>query len=109
MFGKAEWFEPKKFGWGLRPVKWQGWVYTGAWGSAIVMPFLALLVNSGFLEALIWMAATIALLVFDVRQIRRRIPSLNSGDTTDPKDDVLYIGDDDDRLATANFDMELRR
>lgn len=110
MFGKADWFEPKKFGWGLRPVKWQGWVYTGAWASTICLPFVALLANSGIWEALIWMGSTIALLVWDVWQIRKGIPSLNGAAET-PRDDVLYIGDDEpgDRLATARFDMELRR
>ena len=29
MIGKSEWFARRKYGgWGLFPVKWQGWVYT---------------------------------------------------------------------------------
>jgi hypothetical protein len=110
MFGKPEWFEAKKIGWGLRPVTWQGWAYTGAWASAIGVPFVALLANSGFWESLVWMAASIGLLVWDVRQIRRELPGSQKADSP-PEDDVLYIGDEEpgQRLATARFDMELRR
>jgi hypothetical protein len=112
MFGNAEWFEPKKIGWGLRPVKWQGWVYTGVWGSVIVLPFLALLANSGIWESLVWMGATVGMLTWDVWHMRRGLTEPNAVvDRAEPRDDVLYIGDDEqaDRLATANFDMELRR
>ena len=27
MIAKKEWFKPRVFGWGLRPVKWEGWIY----------------------------------------------------------------------------------
>ena len=27
MIAKKEWFKPRLFGWGLRPVTWEGWVY----------------------------------------------------------------------------------
>jgi hypothetical protein len=27
MIAKKEWFKPRIFGWGLRPVTWEGWIY----------------------------------------------------------------------------------
>lgn len=27
MFGKPHGFKPRRFGWGLTPVSWQGWIY----------------------------------------------------------------------------------
>jgi hypothetical protein len=29
------WFEPKRYGWGLTPISWQGWVLTGAYVVAV--------------------------------------------------------------------------
>lgn len=37
MFGKPEWFKPRKYtGWGLTPKTWQGWVYI----AVILIPFI---------------------------------------------------------------------
>jgi hypothetical protein len=30
------WFGPKRFGWGLTPVSWEGWALTGAYIALIV-------------------------------------------------------------------------
>ena len=54
MFGKKEWFRPKTFGWGLRPVCWQGWVYAGVWTLVLIVPFIGLLTRGeevGFVGA----------------------------------------------------------
>ena len=69
MFGKPEWFAPKKFGWGLRPVAKEGWVYTGIWAAVLVVPFLLLLLIGKWPEGLIWMAFAIGVLVVDVKLI----------------------------------------
>ncbi len=39
MIAKKDWFKPRIFGWGLRPVKWEGWVYI----TVVVLLFLAAL------------------------------------------------------------------
>lgn len=69
MFGKPEWFVPKRFGWGLTPVTWQGWVYAGVWSAVLSLPFVALLLAKGWVEAVVWMAAMMVLLVIDVKFI----------------------------------------
>lgn len=102
MFGKPAWFKKKTIGWGLVPTRWQGWGYTAAWTSIIALPFIALVSRSLVWEALIWMGASIAALVFDVRRVMRAM----DGDT----DDVFVIDEDEtgSRLATRQFDMRLR-
>jgi hypothetical protein len=38
MIGRPEWFERRKYGgWGFRPKKWQGWLYT----LVMTVPFVA--------------------------------------------------------------------
>ncbi len=69
MFGKPEWFVPKRFGWGLTPVTWQGWVYTGIWAAVLSLPFVALLLTKGWVEAVVWMVVMMVLLVVDVKFI----------------------------------------
>jgi hypothetical protein len=29
------WFGPRRYGWGLTPTSWQGWVVTGAYVAAV--------------------------------------------------------------------------
>ncbi|GGB19768.1 hypothetical protein GCM10011380_06680 [Sphingomonas metalli] len=37
MTGDEEaWFAPKRFGWGYTPVRWQGWLATGAFAAIVV-------------------------------------------------------------------------
>ena len=71
MFGKPQWFRYKRVGWGLHPISWQGWAYTAAWTAVMLAPFMVLLTSRGAMEALVWLTASIALLVWDVRQIHR--------------------------------------
>ena len=104
VFGNPFWFRPKTAGWGITPVRWQGWFYAMLWAAAIAAPFLFLLWGRGAIEALLWLGASMGMLVWDVRQILRRLRG-----ATD--DDVLVI--DDSRphstdLATRNFQMRLK-
>ena len=71
MFGKAEWFAPKKFGWGLTPVTKEGWIYTGVWAGILILPFLLLLLIGKWPEGLIWLAFSIGVLILDVKLILR--------------------------------------
>jgi hypothetical protein len=107
MFGKPDWFKAKAIGWGLTPTRWQGWVYTGVWTSAIALPFVVLMSRHQVPEAMVWLTATTGALVWDVRQI---LKAMNP--TAVAKKDVFYIGDDQpdsSRLATKNFDLQVRR
>jgi hypothetical protein len=31
----ARWFAPRRYGWGLTPVSWQGWALTAAYVAAV--------------------------------------------------------------------------
>lgn len=114
MFGKPQWFVPKKFGWGLRPVTWQGWAYSLVWAAMIAAPFVLLLTRSQPLEAGVWMLASCSALFYDVYLILQQMrggpakkakPTAAEGLKT--PNDVLYIGDDAEPVATRNF--QLRR
>ncbi|MDX1944463.1 MAG: hypothetical protein SFU86_03580 [Pirellulaceae bacterium] len=74
MFGQPEWFRRKTVGWGLVPISWQGWAYTGAWGASIVAPFALLLTRQQPVEATIWMGLGLAGLLLDVRHVLQSIP-----------------------------------
>ena len=106
MFGKPEWFRDKKVGWGLVPIRWQGWVYTALWCLILAGPFLLLIARENIVGGLVWVAAMLLALVWDVRQIKRarQVPSAARA----KNDSVLYIGDDD-TLSTKNLDLHLRR
>lgn len=71
MFGKPQWFAPKKFGWGLRPVTKEGWIYAGVWCAVLILPFVGMLLSHKWLEAIIWIAAMIGFLIVDVKMILR--------------------------------------
>lgn len=116
MFGQPNWFRAKKFGWGLVPITWQGWAYTGAWVTALVVPFWGLLAQDQphVPEALTWLACGIGLLCLDVRSILKAMnPTVATASVvrSAPKDDgILYILDDSPaQLATRNYNLQLRR
>jgi len=69
MFGNPQWFRSKAIGFGLVPKSWQGWAYSVAWGSTISLPFLLLVGRHQSLEALLWLALSIAAMAHDVWQI----------------------------------------
>ena len=69
MFGKPQWFRPKRFGWGLTPITWQGWVYALVAAGLLALPFVFLVSRGQAIEAVIWLSAGIAVLVWDAKQI----------------------------------------
>jgi hypothetical protein len=115
MFGKPQWFRPKTLGWGLVPISWQGWVYTGGWLAAIGMPFLLLIGRHQALEAMAWMGVSIGALVYDVWQILGAIRGPRSSSaaagSTKTDDNVLYILDSrpGEPVGTRNYNLQVRR
>jgi hypothetical protein len=115
MFGRSEWFRPKRIGWGLVPITWQGWLYSAGWLAAIMLPFLLLTGRHQPTEASIWMALACILLAYDVRQILRSYsgspaaasPAAAAGTQAD---NVLYILDSQpgQPVATRNFNLQVR-
>ena len=116
MFGNPQWFRPKAIGWGLVPVSFKGWLYTGGWIGAIAVPFLLLISRGQALEAFAWMTLGGGALAYDVRQILRSFRVTQSVTATvaaPPKreDNVLYIMDSNpgQRVATQNYNLQVRR
>ena len=104
MFGKPEWFRPEKIGWGLTPVTWQGWLYAGIWLVLITGPFLYFINHFLVPEAMIWLAAAIGTLCWDVRQILQAIGWADQRDA-----DLLdNLDTDSSGLATLNYDLRVR-
>ncbi len=99
MFGKPHWFRAKKIGWGLVPIRWQGWIYAVSWAAGIALPFMLLVARHQPLEAAAWLALAVSALTYDVWQILRVIrpplarPSTYAGASTPPRHSVLYISD----------------
>jgi hypothetical protein len=73
MFGKPRWFKPKRFGWGLTPVSWQGWIYVLVWIVVLLIPYLCCLYAAGLWPATGLEFFLIALLAADTWQILRAI------------------------------------
>jgi len=112
MFGKPQWFRPKTFGWGLIPVVWKGWLYTGGWVAAIGLPFLVLLGRHQALEAMAWLGVAVGALTYDVRQILSALcgPRKNAATPPSSDDKVLYILDSQpgQAVATRNYKLQVR-
>jgi hypothetical protein len=115
MFGRSEWFRPKRIGWGLVPITWQGWLYSAGWVGAIMLPFLLLTGRQQPTEASVWMAIACGLLAYDVRQILRSYSG--SSDAATPAvatgaqgDNILYILDSQpgQAVATRKFNLQVR-
>ena len=66
MFGNPQWFRAKAFGFGLVPVRWEGWAYATSWIAAIGMPFWLLTTRHQSLEALAWVTLASITLAHDV-------------------------------------------
>jgi len=95
MFGKPEWFVAKSFGWGLRPVTKEGWIYTGVWTAVLILPFIGLLLASKWAEAIVWIVAMIGFLIFDVKLILRTMKR------NEEEKDVLRIMDEEETRHEA--------
>jgi hypothetical protein len=74
------------------------------WAVAIAAPFLVLLWGRGAIEALLWLGASMGMLVWDVRQILRRLRDATDGDVLVIDDSQPHASD----LATRNFKMRLK-
>jgi len=61
MIAKPEWFERRKFGWGVTPRNWQGWAYT----LAIIVPVIIFQSIPGW-DAQVRTAGTVFWVVFVV-------------------------------------------
>ena len=115
MFGKPQWFRSKTFGWGLVPIRWQGWGYTAGWAAAIALPFMLLVGRHQAMEATAWLGLSLATLTYDVWQILRAIRGSHgraSGASAARDDDsVLYILDSQpgQPVATRNYNLQVRR
>jgi hypothetical protein len=66
MFGNPQWFRLKALGFGLIPIRWQGWAYSAAWGSTIALPFWLLVTRHQSFEATLWLTLAIGALGCDV-------------------------------------------
>ena len=110
MFGKPHWFRKRTVGWGLTPVNFQGRAYAWIWAAILVLPFALLVIRHQPVEGLVWLAAAGGFLIYDIRHIMVAMkPPVAEAE---PAEDVLYISDEEppaNRLATRNFDFQLRR
>jgi hypothetical protein len=102
MFGKAEWFRTSGGFLRVRPATWRGWLYSLAWGAALVLPAVMLLDLGRLPETLIWVAALGGLGWLEMRSIRQALKR--------DSDDVFVIDESTDitKLSTENYDMTLR-
>jgi hypothetical protein len=116
MFGNPDWFRPKTVGWGLTPIRWQGWAYALAWMGIIGFPFVLMLWWALVPQAFVWLAVMFGGLIYDVRDIRRQMQRASFNATAaaarpQPEKDVLYIGDSEagtTSLATRNYSLKLK-
>lgn len=103
MFGKPEWFEEKTIGWGLVPVSYKGWMYTGLWAGVIAAPFLILLTMLKIPEAFVWMLVSVGALTIDVRSVVKQMRQKKE------RDALFFIGDDaESHVATQNYDLHVK-
>jgi hypothetical protein len=56
--GYMPWFGRKRYGWGLRPISWQGWLLTVAYLALMFAAGLTLAQGQGWLFAAVFVVAT---------------------------------------------------
>lgn len=71
-FGKPEWFRILPTG-RIIPAGWPAWLYGAVWSLVIAIPFSTLVLRHRLPEAMIWLAASIVMVTWDVRQISRAL------------------------------------
>lgn len=106
VFGKPEWFRPKSIGWGLTPVKWQGWIFAASWLAAILFPFIYLISHSLLPEAFTWVALSLAALIREVAQILNQTAGQRQKQPDSTREHDPAGGG---QVATRYFDLQLRR
>jgi hypothetical protein len=52
------WFRRKRFGWGLQPISWQGWVMTIAYVAIVITLGATLAASQGWLFATLFAIVT---------------------------------------------------
>ena len=57
----APWFGPRRYGWGLTPISWQGWVLTGAY---VVTVFVLAIMLSTPQPWIFWTLLVLATVAF---------------------------------------------
>ena len=62
---KAEWFQPKRIGWGLTPRTWQGFVWAILWAFVLIIPACSVAAGNWFWGSLVF-AALFSVLMNDV-------------------------------------------
>ncbi len=74
MLGKPEWFTYRKFGWGLTPKTWQGWLYVGVLAFAMGLVFAM-----GLTDAVkFWVVGIVlGLFIIDVMHIMMQLPKVH--------------------------------
>ena len=105
VFGRPEWFRPKSVGWGLTPVKWQGWVFAASWSVVTLFPFIYLMCHSLLPEAFTWVVLSLAALIREVAQILNQIAGQRQRDVDSIRAHVPAEGG---QVATRHFDLQLR-
>lgn len=74
MIGKPEWFTYRKFGWGISPRTWQGWVYVAA--VAALVGFSTAVNLAG--RAKLWIfSVIIGIIVIDIMHIMVQLPKVH--------------------------------
>lgn len=103
MFGKPEWFQPRKKGRGIAPANWRGWVYELTWGAAFALPTLLLFSLGKIPESAIWMACSGGAWFIDRRSAAKQMQQQRE------RDALFYIGDEaESAVATANYELHTR-
>jgi hypothetical protein len=57
------WFGPRRYGWGLTPISWQGWVLTGAYVVAVFVLAITLATPQPWIFWTLVVLATVAFFV----------------------------------------------
>ncbi len=57
------WFGPKRYGWGLTPVSWQGWLATGAYVAVVLVLAATLAESQPWIFWTLLVLATVALIL----------------------------------------------
>ena len=65
------WFGPKRYGWGLTPISWQGWLLTGAYVAAAFLLATTLAAPQPWIFWTLFVLATVAYLL--IAYLKRQV------------------------------------
>jgi len=69
------WFQPKRYGYGVTPVTWEGWALTGLLAALLVISIVAMKLwvdRSNFVAWIVWAAIAAGVTVWFARVARQR-------------------------------------